>query len=35
MNYRFTITTEGGATYNVTVYRNLDGKMEVTDYAKS
>jgi hypothetical protein len=34
MNYRFTITMSGGAKYGVTVYRDLDGKMEVTDYAK-
>lgn len=34
MNYRFTITMTGGAKYGVTVYRDLDGKMEVTDYTK-
>lgn len=34
MNYRFVITMTGGARYGVTVYRKLDGTMEVTDYAK-
>ena len=34
MNYRFDITMTGGAHYNVTVFRSLDGKMEVTDFAK-
>lgn len=34
MNYRFTITMSGGAKYGVTVFRSLDGAMEVTDYAK-
>jgi hypothetical protein len=34
MNYRFVITMTGGARYGVTVFRDLDGKMEVTDYAK-
>jgi len=34
INYRFVITMTGGAKFNVTVYRKLDGTMEVTDYAK-
>jgi hypothetical protein len=34
MNYRFVITMTGGAKYGVTVFRDLDGKMEVTEYAK-
>lgn len=34
INYRFIITMTGGARYGVTVYRKLDGTMEVTDYAK-
>jgi class 3 adenylate cyclase len=34
VNYRFVITMTGGARYGVTVYRKLDGTMEVTDYAK-
>ncbi len=34
MNYRFVITMTGGARFGVTVYRKLDGTMEVTDYAK-
>lgn len=34
MNYRFVITMTGGARIGVTVFRDLDGKMEVTDYAK-
>jgi hypothetical protein len=34
MNYRFTITMTGGAKYGVTVFRDLDGKMEVSEYAK-
>jgi len=35
MNYRFNITMTGGATYGVTVFNSLDGKMEVTDFAKA
>jgi len=34
LNYHFTITMTGGARYDVTVYRKLDGTMEVTDYAR-
>ena len=34
LNYHFTITMTGGARYGVTVYRKLDGTMEVTDYAR-
>jgi hypothetical protein len=34
LNYRFTITMTGGAKFGVTVFRNLQGAMEVTDYAK-
>ena len=34
LNYHFTITMTGGARYGVTVYRKLDGAMEVTDYAR-
>jgi hypothetical protein len=34
MNYRFVITMTGGAKFGVTVFRDLDGKMEVTEYAK-
>ena len=34
MNYRFVITMTGGARFGVTVFRDLDGKMEVTEYAK-
>jgi hypothetical protein len=34
LNYRFVITMTGGARYDVTVYRKLDGTMEVTNYAK-
>lgn len=33
INYHFVITMTGGARYGVTVYRKLDGTMEVTDYA--
>jgi hypothetical protein len=34
MNYRFVITMTGGAKFGVTVFRDLDGMMEVTEYAK-
>jgi hypothetical protein len=34
MNYRFVITMTGGGKFGVTVFRDLDGKMEVTEYAK-
>lgn len=34
INYHFVITMTGGARYGVTVYRKLDGAMEVTDYAR-
>ena len=34
INYQFVITMTGGARYGVTVYRKLDGTMEVTDYAR-
>ena len=34
LNYQFVITMTGGARYGVTVYRKLDGSMEVTNYTK-
>jgi len=34
LNYRFVITMTGGSRYDVTVYRKLDGTMEVTNYRK-
>jgi hypothetical protein len=34
INYAFRITMTGGARYGVTVFRSLDGKMEVTSYEK-
>ena len=34
INYHFVITMTGGARYGVTVYRKLDGTMEVTNYAR-
>lgn len=33
LNYRFEITMTSGAIYNVTVYRDLQGKLSVTNYA--
>jgi Cystatin domain len=34
MNYNFKITMTGGARYGVTVFRALDGKMEVSNYER-
>jgi class 3 adenylate cyclase len=34
LNYRFVVTMTGGSRFGVTVYRKLDGTMEVTDYAQ-
>jgi hypothetical protein len=34
MNYRFRIEMTGGAVYSVTVYRDLQGAMAVSDYQK-
>lgn len=34
MNYRFRIEMSGGAVYSITVYRDLQGAMSVTDYRK-
>lgn len=33
LNYRFEITMTGGTVYGVTVYRDLQGGLSVTDYA--
>lgn len=33
LNYRFQITMTSGAVYDVTVYRDLQGKLSVTNYA--